>query len=137
MPKIHIPVVEAFNNVLLSNELSYDCNGMLLKHTTNFQTLSDEQLSAYQEIVYVVDNNLGHMFCVDGFGGKGKTYIWNALSFLFGLEDKIVHNVASSGIANPTSSWWKNCSFSICYTISVIRGVVCRIEKHSKRQSYW
>ncbi|MCH95805.1 ATP-dependent DNA helicase PIF1 [Trifolium medium] len=40
------------------------------------------------------------MFFIDGFGGIGKTYLWNTLSFRFRSEGKIVLNVASSGIAS-------------------------------------
>lgn len=40
------------------------------------------------------------MFFVDGYGGTGKTFLWNALSFKFRSEGKIVLNVALSGIAS-------------------------------------
>ncbi|MCH79500.1 ATP-dependent DNA helicase PIF1 [Trifolium medium] len=100
MPKIHAGGVETTNNLLIDNELSYDRGEMLLKHDDLFRSLNDEQLSAYHQIVDAVTNSLGGMFFVDGFGGSGKTYLWNALSFRFRSEGKIVLNVASSGIAS-------------------------------------
>lgn len=43
-------------------------------------------------------------FFVDGYGGTGETYLWNALSFRFRSEGKVVLNVASSGIASSLIS---------------------------------
>ncbi|XP_045823935.1 uncharacterized protein LOC123916509 [Trifolium pratense] len=99
MPKIHAGGVETAENLLIFNELSYDRCEMLSKHNELFRSLNEEQLSAYHQIVDAVTNCLGGMFFVDGFGGSGKTYLWNALSFRFSSEGKIVLNVASSGIA--------------------------------------
>ncbi|XP_045797724.1 uncharacterized protein LOC123891897 [Trifolium pratense] len=99
MPKLDLPDHVPFNNILLANELSYDSEEMLILHRNCFASLNTEQLSAYEEIVNSVNNNLGVMFFIDGYGGTGKTYLWNTLSFRFRSESKIVLNVASSGIA--------------------------------------
>lgn len=36
-------------------------------------------------------------FIVDGYGGTGKTFLWNNLSYRFRSESRIVLNVVSSG----------------------------------------
>jgi len=72
-----------FDNVLLANELGYDQGEMLLKHDRFFSKLNEGQLYAYDQIVQSVENNSGGMFFVYGYGGTGKTYLWNALSFRF------------------------------------------------------
>ncbi|KAF7826876.1 uncharacterized protein G2W53_018040 [Senna tora] len=44
--------------------------------------------------------NLGGIFFVNGFGGSGKTYIWNTLTSALCSKGDIVLAVASSGIAS-------------------------------------
>ena len=83
MPKIFSNVVDAFDNVLQANELGYDQDEMFMKHVEYFTRLNDGQMTAYNKIVDYVENGLGRMFFVYGYGGTGKTYLWNALSFRF------------------------------------------------------
>jgi len=71
---------------------------MFAKHDQHFKLLNSDQLSAYEKILNAVDNELGQMFFVDGYGGTGKTFLWNALSYRLRSEGKVVLNVASSGI---------------------------------------
>lgn len=99
MPKIPGSDAAIFENVLLLNELSYDKDEMSNLHGVHFRNLNSEQLNAYNRIVDSVDNDLGKMFFVDGYGGTGKTYLWKAQSYRFRSEGRIVLNVASSGIA--------------------------------------
>jgi len=100
MPKITTSTYDKFDNLLLVNELSYDCEDMLAQHNQCFSSLNPEQLAAYKQIVRAVDDNVGQMFFVDCYGGTRKTYLWKSLSFCFRSEGKIVLNVASSGIAS-------------------------------------
>ncbi|WJX83022.1 DNA helicase [Trifolium repens] len=90
MPKIDTSDIDPFDNIFITNELSYDCVEMVTKHTEMFRSLNKDQLSAYHQIVESVTNNLGRMFFVDGFGGSGKTYLWSALSFHFRAKDLII-----------------------------------------------
>ena len=46
-----------------------------------------------------VDKDLGNHFFVDGYGGTGKTYLWEAIRTKLRSEGKIVLAVTSSGIA--------------------------------------
>jgi hypothetical protein len=75
MPRITSSTYDKFDNLLLVNELSYDCDDMLVQHNLCFSSLNAEQLAAYEQIVRVVDDNIGQMFFVDGYGGTGKTYL--------------------------------------------------------------
>ncbi|GAU48402.1 hypothetical protein TSUD_405470 [Trifolium subterraneum] len=100
MPGIDSPNVIPFHNLFIVNKLSYDCCEMLSEHDSLFKSLNFEQFVAYHDIIQAVSNNLGLMFFVDGFGGSGKTYLWNALSCKIRSQGKIVLNVASSGIAS-------------------------------------
>jgi len=75
MPKLSSTIVDAFDNVLLAKELGYDQDEMFMRHAEYFSRLNDGQLSAYNQIVDSVDNRLGRMFFVYGYGGTRKTYL--------------------------------------------------------------
>ncbi|XP_057734536.1 uncharacterized protein LOC130949970 [Arachis stenosperma] len=54
---------------------------------------------AYNTIFNAVSHGIGGFFFVYGYGGIGKTFLWNALSASIRSKGHIVLNVASSGIA--------------------------------------
>ncbi|AQK61876.1 hypothetical protein ZEAMMB73_Zm00001d012946 [Zea mays] len=63
------------------------------------ETLNEEQRSAYDKILSVVDTNNGGVFFVDGPGGTGKTYLYKALLAALRSQDKIAVATATSGVA--------------------------------------
>jgi ATP-dependent DNA helicase PIF1 len=133
MPTIDTGIIDPFNNLFIDNELSYDNDEMSLKHEELFANLNDEQLKAYHEIVNSVTNNLGGMFFVDGFGGSGKTYLWNALSFRFRSEGKIVLNVASSGIASLLLPGGRTAHSQFGIPLLLTEESCCRLDKKGKK----
>ncbi|KAD5803352.1 hypothetical protein E3N88_14712 [Mikania micrantha] len=52
------------------------------------------------DIITAVENNIGGIFFVYGYGGTGKTFLWKTLSTCIRSKGQIVINVASSGIAS-------------------------------------
>ncbi|MCO5563734.1 hypothetical protein L7F22_017381 [Adiantum nelumboides] len=63
------------------------------------RSMNEGQHHAYHTILNAVDQNMGQTFFLDGPGGSGKTFVYNALlSHLRGRE-KIALACASSGIA--------------------------------------
>ena len=64
------------------------------------QSITLEQKRVYDEILTTILNEKGGFFFLYGYGGIGKTFIWNALSLALRSQRKIVLNVASSGIAS-------------------------------------
>jgi ATP-dependent DNA helicase PIF1 len=84
----------------MENELKYDCQEMRQLFQDHVSKLNSDQLVAFNEIINVVDDGIGHMFFVDGYGGTGKTFLWKTISYKLRSEGKIVLNVASSGIAS-------------------------------------
>ena len=133
MPKLSSVVVEVFDNVLLANELGYDQDEMLTKHGLYFSNLNEGQLSAYSQIVHSVESNSGGMFFVYGYGGTGKTYLWNALSFRFRSKGKIVINVASSGIASLLLPGGKTTHSMFAIPLVLVKDSCCLIEKDGKK----
>ncbi|XP_072066784.1 uncharacterized protein [Arachis hypogaea] len=53
----------------------------------------------YDTIFNAVSRGIGGFFFVYGYGGIGKTFLWNALSASIRSKGHIVLNLASSGIA--------------------------------------
>jgi ATP-dependent DNA helicase PIF1 len=133
MPQIQFDDVDIFDNIFIANELSYDADEMRLKHEELFTSLNHEQLSAYNQIVDAVTNNLGRMFFVDGFGGSGKTYLWNALSFRFRSEGKIVINVASSGIASLLLPGGRTAHSQLGIPLTLTEESICKLDKKGKK----
>jgi hypothetical protein len=133
MPKILNPSPVIFNNVLLANELSYDHDEMFAKHEEHFKLLNSDQLSAYDKIVNAVDNELGQMFFVDGYGGTGKTFLWNALSYRFRSKGKIVLNVASSGIASLLLPGGRTAHSQFGIPLMLTEESGCTIEKEGNK----
>ena len=60
---------------------------------------NEEQKSAYDKILFVVDTSNGRVFFVDGPGGTGKTYLYKALLVVLCSQDKIAVATATSGVA--------------------------------------
>jgi len=80
--------------------MSYDFADLKEKAIPLFNQLNAGQRSAFLKIVKSVVNGESGFYFVSGFGGTGKTFLWNAIvSYLRG-EQKIVLTVASSGVAS-------------------------------------
>ncbi|ONM25571.1 hypothetical protein ZEAMMB73_Zm00001d007023 [Zea mays] len=95
------------------------------------ETLNEEQRSAYDKIISVVDTNNGGVFFVDGPGGTGKTYLYKALLAALRSQDKIAVATATSGVAASILPGGRtgHSRFKIPFTID--DGVVCSFTKQS------
>jgi len=99
MPQVHKdPRFDT--NVLILDEKGYDRESETKKHVESIKKLTSEQKSVYDNIIGAVNENLGGVFFVYGFGGTGKTFLWKTLFAAFRSKGDIVLNVASSGIAS-------------------------------------
>ena len=99
MPKPD-PDIGGNDNVLISDELSYDREKLKAEHDRDIVKLTEEQKIIYDEIVDAVINQKGGVFFVYGFGGTGKTFLWRLLSAAIRFKGEICLNTASSGIAS-------------------------------------
>ncbi|KAK9073129.1 hypothetical protein SSX86_007452 [Deinandra increscens subsp. villosa] len=70
------------SNVLIHEQLDYDTEDQLNQFQNFASSLTDEQRSIFDEIMIAVDNG-GGVFFVYGYGGTGKTFLWNTLSAAF------------------------------------------------------
>ncbi|CAF1711503.1 unnamed protein product [Brassica oleracea] len=87
-------------NLLIQEELNYPKAELRSQHDEWIVKLTDEQRTIYDQIIGAVLNRQGGVFFVYGFGGTGKTFLWNILSAAIRSRGKIVLNVASSAIAS-------------------------------------
>ncbi|KAF8048405.1 hypothetical protein N665_2526s0001 [Sinapis alba] len=100
MPK-PVYIDQSFNdNNLLQGDLNYPREELRLQHNQWVLQLTDEQKSVYDQILGSVGSCKGGVFFVYGFGGTGKTFLWNILSAALRSKGEIFLNVASSGIAS-------------------------------------
>ena len=101
-PEIDLPDMVKLSdteNRLINAEMNCDKNKLKDEHLQILNNLNTEQKKAFDEIIKSVDQSLGKLIFVDGYGGTGKTYIWKAVTTRLRSEGKIVLAVASSGIA--------------------------------------
>ena len=62
-------------------------------------SLNEDQTRAFNVIVQRVERKDPGFFFVSGYGGTGKTYLWNRIVNYLRKKNKIVLTVASSGVA--------------------------------------
>ncbi|CAN1186335.1 ATP-dependent DNA helicase PIF1 [Linum perenne] len=101
-PGLPIPTPDPFvalTNSLLAQELHYDHASLATQFEREIIKLNVEQKVAYDEIMASVQSNQHRLFFIDGYGGTGKTFLWQVISMKLRSEKKVVLCVASSGIA--------------------------------------
>jgi superfamily II DNA or RNA helicase len=66
-------------NRLFDEELNYDAAALLTKSESLIAQLNSEQWHAFDSIVNTVITNSHGFFFVSGYGGMGKTFLWNTI----------------------------------------------------------
>ncbi|KAL6516143.1 hypothetical protein OROGR_019448 [Orobanche gracilis] len=89
-----------FENRFVADELNYNKEEIKNTHDELVKLLTIEQKGVYDQVLDSVLNGNGGFFFLYGFGGTGKTFVWNTLSAALRSKGLIVLNVASSGIAS-------------------------------------
>lgn len=100
LPQPNIAAMSMLCNRLLMEEQSYDVDMLAVQASEQLSKLNLNQRHIYDAILHSVHNNIGHTFFVHGFGGTGKTFLWNTLLNTVRSTGKIALAVASSGIAS-------------------------------------
>ncbi|ONM60681.1 uncharacterized protein [Zea mays] len=86
-------------NHLLKEELSYDANSLSYESEVLIYQLNTEQMKAFNTIVENVLSGQPGFYFVSGYGGTGKTFLWNTIVAYLRSQKKVVLTVASSGVA--------------------------------------
>jgi ATP-dependent DNA helicase PIF1 len=119
-------------NHLIEEELSYDANTLLSESQILMSQLNTEQLLAFDTIVNAVLSEKSGFYFVSGYGGTGKTFLWNAIVTHLRSYKKIVLRVASSGVASfllpggqtAHSRFKIPCDLDDTYTCNIKRGTI-------------
>ncbi|XP_071738754.1 uncharacterized protein [Rutidosis leptorrhynchoides] len=99
---MHVPSYNTRNiseNHLIIDELSYDKSTLEVEHSHFITKLTTEKKDAYHKIIKSIEEGMGAVFFLYGYGGTGKTFLWKTLTAALRSQGEIVLNVATSGIA--------------------------------------
>ncbi|XP_057808815.1 uncharacterized protein LOC131023286 [Salvia miltiorrhiza] len=122
---------ETDQNKLISDELRYDRKALTDEHKALISKLTDEQRCVYDTVINATRSNYGGMFFIYGYGGTGKTFIWNTLSAALRSKGEIVLNVASSGIASLLLPGGRTAHSRFKIPINVNEDSMCNINQGS------
>ncbi|XP_061350222.1 uncharacterized protein LOC133295410, partial [Gastrolobium bilobum] len=118
-------------NRLVMDELLYDSFSLKEEHDRLLNSLTDEQRVVYDKIISAVSAGKGGFFFLYGFGGTGKTFIWNTLSAFVRSRAEIVLNVASSGIASLLLPGGRTAYSRFRIPIQITEDSTCNIKQNS------
>ena len=99
MPQSLINWSDTLGNRLISQQLNYDPE---TEYSTAHQLIShlnEDQQLAFNRITQSIASKKGEIFFIDGFGGCGKTYLYQALCHAVRAQNNIILCVASTGLA--------------------------------------
>lgn len=100
LPQPTMQSISIIGNRLLMDEQAYDLDKISIEAADQLGKLNLNQRNIYDAIVNSLDSGTGHTFFVYGYGGTGKTFLWNTLLNSVKAQGKIALAVASSGIAS-------------------------------------
>lgn len=96
-PKTHAEYPVLYNRLVVE-ELSHPSDPSIDMNNPTL-SLNQDQTIAFNAIVQRVERKEPGFFFVSGYGGTGKTYLWNQIVGYLRGKNKIVLTVASSGVA--------------------------------------
>uniref|UniRef100_A0A0A9FAH8 ATP-dependent DNA helicase n=1 Tax=Arundo donax TaxID=35708 RepID=A0A0A9FAH8_ARUDO len=89
-----------YGNRLIEEEMSYDIDKLEEEANKLYLFLNTDQKHAFHTIAQNVLDNKPGLYFVHGYGGTGKTYLWNTIVYYLRAHKKIVLTVASSEVAS-------------------------------------
>ncbi|XP_057444284.1 uncharacterized protein LOC130736470 [Lotus japonicus] len=131
LPFPHLFDDSQFENKFVADELNYDKAEMEDLHKSLLNSLTVEQHKIYKSIMDVVMNRAGGLFFLYGFGGTGKTYLWNTLSAVVRAQGLIVLNVISSCIASLLLPGGRTAHSMFSIPISIKESSTCNVSQGS------
>jgi hypothetical protein len=99
MPQSHMNWADTLNNRLISQQLNYEPEREGVSAHRMISSLTVDQKHAFHEIWRSVSNKEGKTFFIDGFGGCGKTYLYQTISHAIRAQGGIILCIASTGLA--------------------------------------
>ena len=99
MPQSSLNWSSTLHNRLVSQQCDYDSASEAVAAQQYTSSLNNDQRHAFEKIWRSITCNEGKTFFIDGFGGCGKTYLYQALCHAVRSERFIILCVASTGLA--------------------------------------
>uniref|UniRef100_A0A0A9CVR0 ATP-dependent DNA helicase n=1 Tax=Arundo donax TaxID=35708 RepID=A0A0A9CVR0_ARUDO len=93
LPQPTLGSTPIYGNRLLMDEQEYDLNKISVEAIEQLSRLNMNQRHVYDAIMHSVNNKIGHTFFVYGYGGTGKTFLWNTLLNNIRAQGKIALEV--------------------------------------------
>ena len=90
---------DTINNRLISQQLNYDHQSETIMAHQFMKSMNSGQQHAFDKICQSVFCKEGKLFFIYGFGGCGKTYLYEALCHALQAEGIIIICIASTGLA--------------------------------------
>ncbi|XP_028752798.1 uncharacterized protein LOC114712429 [Neltuma alba] len=118
-------------NHLILQELNYDRDVLLDESSRLMNLLNMEQRNVFEVVMSSINSKTGAFFFVYGYGGTGKTFLWNALTSTIRARGDIVLTVASSGIAATLLPSGRTAHSRFAIPIQVNEDSVCNIKQNS------
>ncbi|RCV06619.1 hypothetical protein SETIT_1G177200v2 [Setaria italica] len=100
LPNRSIEYNSRYNNHLIEEETSYDIDQLEEEANILYRQLNTKQKVAFNTIVESVLQNKPGFYFASGYGGTGKTFLWNTIVSYLRARKKIVLAVASSRVAS-------------------------------------
>ncbi|OMO88819.1 DNA helicase PIF1, ATP-dependent [Corchorus capsularis] len=114
---------------LIQQELDYDRDELQHQHAIMVAGRTNEQKRIYDEVLNSVLGNEPKLFFVYGYGGTGKTYLWNTIIAALRCRSMIVIVVASSGIASLLLPGERTAHSRFKIPIEINERSTCQIKK--------
>jgi hypothetical protein len=121
----------SYGNRYIEEELSYNFNALLSEAQNLHMKLNEQQLYAFNTIVHTVLSNISGFFFLSGYGGTGKTFLWNTIVTHLRAQKRIVF-VASSGVASLLLSGGRTTHSRFKIPCEMDETSICDIKRGSK-----
>lgn len=99
MPQSHLNWADTLNNRLISQQLNYDPENESFSAHHLLSSLTVDQRNTFNQIWISIMHKQGKTFFIDGFGGCGKTYLYQTVCHAVRAQGIIILCVASTGLA--------------------------------------
>ncbi|XP_074300532.1 uncharacterized protein LOC141631809 [Silene latifolia] len=132
MPLPSFDDLKGVENKLVREEQMYDHEQLHQEWSEKVQQLNTEQLHVYEEVIDAVYRNKGGVMFLYGHGGTGKTFLYSTLSAKSRADNKIVLNVASSGIAALLLPGGRTAHGRFEIPIELFENSTCNISRRSQ-----
>ncbi|KAI9071009.1 hypothetical protein K1719_047026 [Acacia pycnantha] len=119
------------DNHLIRQELNYNKVQLQKQSEQIVKSLNVDQQVIYNTMMSKINSGDGGFFFVYGYGGTGKTVLWNAFTSLIRSRGEIVLTVVSSGIAATLLQSGRTAHSRFAIPIAVNEDSMCNIKQNS------